>query len=227
MDFEGNSISTQGQVDDLNARVTELEAQVVIINQEITDINTVIGGLLLKIDTLSESAIGNFTPFTFTSTSLLNLNFYGPITVIGNALFIPYSHMASGMCIRYTVWTAIQNTPAQDFRMFLSQNNIGTLPYTSTNYESCPDTAAATINRKYTFTVLIKDKGAASFGSVPVVTGVTEISSGFLDYTTPTMYSFYDNGGMGFFLMAQWATLTGLQNFAVSNLLIERTSGFL
>jgi len=222
MDYEGHTLSTQGSVDNLNARVTVLETTVVTLQGEIDTINTVISGLVLKIDTLSESAVGIFAPYNFTATSAVNLNFVIPITVIGNALFIPYEHMADGMTIRYTVWASVQ-CEAQDFRLYLSQINNGTIPYTSTAYESIPDTGGQVLNRRYTFTVIVKDRGPG----VPTVSSITEITSGYIRYLDPVLTSFFDNNGMGFFLIAQWATVTGLQNFTISNLLIERVSGFL
>lgn len=224
MDYKGDSFSTQSQVDNLNARVTVLESTVVTLQNEINATNVVVAAALDKIEQLTESCLGNFTPFIFTGLVLTDIT-SSMQPSIGEGLFIPYSHMVSGMTLRVSVWVAFQQNPTQDFRFFLSQDSAGNFPYTFTGYEALPS-QIVTANKKYVFYLMVKQLDSTSPPSqTAILSTATESAYGLLSYTTaspPSFTPFETEGGMHIHFQAQWRTAQSTQNFAPYLFTIEK-----
>ncbi len=201
----------------LQAQIDVINATLVTLQNEINATNIVVGALLTKEEKLSESAIGDFTPFNFISVALTNIT---PLMSpsIGEGLFIPLSHMQDGMCLRVTVFVSMQMNVVQDFRFYLAQDTAGNFPYTFSGFEAVPSEPIPQ-NKKYVFTVMVKQV------QLPArVASATESAYGKITYTNdnPFFNPFTSTGGIPIHFLAEWRTAQAVQNFTVQSYVVEK-----
>lgn len=208
-----------GEITTIQGDITDLEADVKDNTDDIKDLNTVCEGLQDKIDNLSCSAVGFFTPFDFTGTSYTNLT-ASMTPIIGDGLFIPYDQCQDGMAIRITVYTAVQNDQLQDFAFFLTQDTTPNFWYTDANEEEMPVYAAIT-NRIYVFTLILQKR------SLPLTMyNITTSGNGRTFYSTGALNPLTGFGGMPIFFIARWRLGLGVHHFTINNVIVERIAGF-
>ncbi len=238
MDFRGISIlqdvgNLQPQIDALNVRVTALETlvstingEIVTINGQITSINstlatitTELDGVNTKLDQLDDSAVGNFTPFNVTFSSGGGNITPNMSPVQGDGLFIPYSHLTDGMCLRITLYTTMQVNPSQDLVVHLSQDDAGGYPWTSEGYETQPVLVDPT-GRIWTFVIQLINITHGAFNSY-TVTG-----NGRVGYFSGNARDLFDEDGLRILFFAFWRVDSGVANFTVNNFTVEKIANF-
>ena len=217
-----------------NSDILNLQSQIDAINAQITTINTTLTSLQSQITTnssdlvrLNHNAVGNFTPFNFTSTVLTDLT-PQMLPVIGSGLFIPSAQCKNGMCIRIKVFTALQcnytGSPNQ-LSFFIAQDTLANYTLTNTSFENIP-LITSTAGRIYIFDIIITNVAA----SPPV--GFSSMQSGatgalyYGNLTNGNPLSVY--GGLTIKFLCQWNLpgTSSANNFTVDNVTIEQVANF-
>jgi hypothetical protein len=228
MDFEGVPFGGSGgsggdfqaQIDAINVTLGTIATEITTINTTLGTINTEIVALTAKTDELANSALGNWTPFNFTSGTATPFNSL-MTPVIGNGLAIPFNQMHNGMVVRVTVYATMQVDTNQDFRLWLDQDGtVGGAEYTSTGYESIP--ILTTQGKIWTFVIAVPDITDATLTKSYTVTGIGHV--GYFNATTLNPFS--GSGGLPLYLWGQWSSPTGINNFTLDNVIVERIAGF-
>lgn len=220
MNFRGEPINNESDVADLEARVTVLEAKDIVQDSEIAAIQAELVTVENQINSLDDSASGNFTPFNFTSTIITNLT--PSMSPIAGSLFIPLAHMVDGMTIQIRVFTTMTVNPSQDFAFWISPEVTGE-SITSQDYESQP-VLIDTIGRIWTFTLIVTKVTGPS-----TVFGITETGNSGIFYKTSSSPDFDDfsiDGGMNIYFFANWRISSGIQNFNVFQFTVEKVALF-
>ncbi len=224
MNFEGvpltnsDSANLQAQIDAINIQITTVNSEIKTIQDDLKDVETELAAVQEQVTALSDSAIGWFTEFSFTSTTLTDVTLLMAPTV-GTGMYIPFSHMRDGMAVEITVFCAMINDTAQDFRFFVTQDSKADYGYTFSGYEA--QIVRPVANALFwKFIIMIPDLGTNSVFSC-TTTGQGNIYKGDV-----VVQDFATVGGLPLYFWLQWRVGTGAYNFAIDNVLIERVAGF-
>lgn len=236
MNFEGYTYGVSGDIANLQAQIDALDAEVTIIQGQITT-------LLSSVGKLSNSATGNFSNFVMSSTGAAvvlsdSMPLFGTYRPLTKCFVIPTDQITVGMGIRVTLFAEIQiaSNPAntQTMAVYLSADANGGYPMTPLDQVLVLDTTAyagAVLKSKIVFDLILKSNTVSTpmsvFGAVSYPFGIGGNSGAYL-YQTADVPSSNIQNGFRVFILGQFASplLAGTHNLGIYDVVIERTALF-
>ena len=197
--------------DQLNVLTTNLGTT----NTNVTATNVIVASNTDTLRRVNDAAITTGPPGSNTS-SIFPTN-VTPSNIVGT-LNIPFADCRVGMAFRIKVFTGIQVNPFNVLRLYLAQDTSGNFPWTPLEYVTFAQNAQED-NFMWEFNVAFR-------GINPVNAWGTRQQNLALHYVDSSVNPITTNGVI-FYLIAQWAPPdTGIKNFRVINMTVERIAGF-